>query len=128
VGRTAYVLRQAAGLITMPVKPAVRAAAYRVMAEMPGVRGLGRVTDPLGREGVGFTFPGTPQTPLGSVEQRLVVDPSTGAMLSEQLVLVEPSAKAQKAGLDAGTTVNYTATTRMSWGQSQITVPENAQR
>ncbi|NGO46746.1 CU044_5270 family protein [Streptomyces ureilyticus] len=128
VGRTAYVLRQAADLITMPVKPAVRAAAYRVMAEMPGVRGLGSVSDPLGREGVGFTMPGTPQTPLGSVEQRLVVDPSTGAMLSEQLVLVEPSAQAQKAGLDAGTTVNYTATTRMSWGESQITVPENAQR
>ncbi|WP_033325684.1 CU044_5270 family protein [Streptomyces yerevanensis] len=128
VGRTAYVLRQAANLITMPVKPAVRAAAYRVMAEMPGVRGLGSVSDPLGRKGAGFTFPGTSRTPLGSVEQRLVVDPSTGAMLSEQLVLVEPSAKAQKAGLDAGTTVNYTATTRMSWGESQITVPKNAQQ
>ncbi|GGL07647.1 CU044_5270 family protein [Streptomyces flaveus] len=128
VGRTAYVLRQAANLITMPVEPAVRAAAYRVMAEMPGVRGLGGVSDPLGRKGVGFTFPGTSRTPLGSVAERLVVDPSTGAMLSEQLVLVEPSAKAQKAGLDAGTTVNYTATTRMSWGESQITVPENAQQ
>ncbi|MCZ1001566.1 CU044_5270 family protein [Streptomyces mirabilis] len=56
-GRTAYVLRQAADLITMPVKPAVRAAAYRVIADLPGVRGLGRVTDPLGREGVGVAFP-----------------------------------------------------------------------
>ncbi|MEU6029491.1 CU044_5270 family protein [Streptomyces tauricus] len=128
VGRTAYVLRQAANLITMPVEPAVRAAAYRVMAELPGVRGLGRVTDPLGREGVGFTFPGTPSTPLGTVEQRLVVDPSTGEMLAELSVLVEPSARAEKAGLDAGTTVNYSATTRMSWGEHQITVPKNAQR
>ncbi len=128
VGRTAYVLRQAANLITMPVEPAVRAAAYRVMAELPGVRGLGRVTDPLGREGVGFTFPGTPSTPLGSVEQRLVVDPSTGEMLAELNVLVEPSARAEKAGLDAGTTVDYSATTRMSWGEHQITVPKNAQR
>ncbi|MEU0075539.1 CU044_5270 family protein [Streptomyces sp. NPDC006332] len=124
--RTAYVLRLAADLITMPVKPAVRAAAYRVMAEQPGVRGLGHVTDPLGREGVGVAFPGTQATPLGSVEQRLVVDPSTGEMLCEQLVLVEPSARARQAGLDAGTTVNYTATTRMSWGESQIKVPENA--
>ncbi|MDH6627548.1 hypothetical protein M2271_005374 [Streptomyces sp. LBL] len=127
-GRTAYVLRQAADLITMPVKPAVRAAAYRVMAELPGVRGLGRVTDPLGRAGVGVVFPDTGRTPLGSVEQRLVVDPSTGAMLAEQVVLVEPSDRAQEVGLDAGTTVNYTATTRMSWGENQITVPENAQR
>ncbi|MFS8200445.1 CU044_5270 family protein [Streptomyces sp. CWNU-52B] len=125
-GRTAYVLRQAAGLVTMPVEPAVRAAAYRVMAELPGVRGLGRVTDPLGREGVGFTFPGTASTPLGGVQQRLVVDPSTGELLCEQLVLTEPSARAEEAGLDAGTTVNYTATTRMAWGEKQITVPENA--
>ncbi|MEU0814587.1 CU044_5270 family protein [Streptomyces mirabilis] len=125
-GRTAYVLRQAADLITMPVKPAVRAAAYRVIADLPGVRGLGRVTDPLGREGVGVAFPGTARTPLGSVQQRLVVDPSTGAMLCEQSVLVEPSARAREAGLDAGTTVNYEATTRMSWGEHQITVPKNA--
>ncbi|GAA2314029.1 CU044_5270 family protein [Streptomyces kunmingensis] len=125
-GRAAYVLRQAADLVTMPVKPAVRAAAYRVMAELPGVRGLGRVTDPLGREGAGFTFPGTDPTPLGSVRQRLVVDASTGELLCEQLVLVEPSAMARKAGLDAGTTVNYTATTRMGWGEKQITVPKNA--
>lgn len=126
-GRTAYVLRVAADLITMPVKPGVRAAAYRVMAELPGVRGLGRVTDPLGREGIGFAFPGTARTPLGSVQQRLVVDPATGAMLSEQSVLVEPSARAREAGLDAGTTVNYSATTRMSWGEHQITVPVNAE-
>ncbi|MEV8317375.1 CU044_5270 family protein [Streptomyces sp. NPDC059900] len=127
-GRTAYVLRTAADLITMPVKPAVRAAAYRVMAEQPGVRGLGDVTDPLGREGVGFAFPGTARTPLGSVEQRLVVDGATGKLLAEQSVLVEPSAKAGEAGLDAGTTVNYSATTRMGWGEKQITVPENARR
>ncbi|MGW0656488.1 CU044_5270 family protein [Streptomyces umbrinus] len=126
--RTAYVLRQAADLITMPVKPAVRAAAYRVMAEQPGVRGLGRVTDPLGREGVGVAFPGTQETPLGSVEQRVVVDPSTGEILSEELVLVDPSASARKADLHAGTTVSYTATTRMSWGENQIKVPKNAQR
>lgn len=127
VGRTAYVLRQAADLITMPVKPAVRAAAYRVLAEQPGVRGLGRVTDPLGREGAGFTLPGTYRTSLGDVQQRLVVDESTGEMLCEQLLLADPSARAREAGLDAGTTVNYTATTRMSWGEKQITVPKNAQ-
>ncbi|BCL29891.1 CU044_5270 family protein [Streptomyces aurantiacus] len=126
-GRTAYVLRQAADLITMPVKPAVRAAAYRVMAEQPGVRGLGSVTDPLGREGAGFTLPGTYRTPLGDVQERLVVDESTGELLCEQLLLVDPSARAREAGLDAGTTVNYTATTRMSWGEKQITVPKNAQ-
>ncbi|MEU1411750.1 CU044_5270 family protein [Streptomyces sp. NPDC005731] len=125
-GRSAWMLRQAADLVTMPVKPGVRAAAYRVMADLPGVRVIGRVTDPLGREGVGVEFPLTYPTPLGTTRERLVVDPSTGAMLSDQTVLVKASARAQGAGLDAGTTVNYEATTRMSWGEHQITVPKNA--
>ncbi|MFJ2397235.1 CU044_5270 family protein [Streptomyces sp. NPDC087843] len=125
-GRAAWVLRQTANLITMPVKPAVRAAAYRVMADLPGVKVLGRVSDPLGREGVGVVFPGTDRTPLGITQQRLVVDPATGAMLSEQQVLVEPSARAREAGLKEGATLYYQATTRMSWGEHQIKVPKNA--
>ncbi len=126
-GRTAFVLRQAGNLATMPVKPAVRAAAYRVMAELPGVRVVGHVTDPLGREGVGVEFPDAYRTPAGTTKQRLVIDPSTGAMLCEQDLLVEPSAGAKEVGLEAGATLNYRATTRMSWGERQITVPENAQ-
>ncbi|MFE0632568.1 CU044_5270 family protein [Streptomyces sp. NPDC058864] len=124
--RSAWMLRQAGNLVTMPVKPAVRAAAYRVMADLPGVRVTGRVTDPLGREGVGVDFPIAYRGPLGTTRERLIVDPSTGAMLSDVLVLVEPSARAKEAGLGAGTTVNYNATTKMSWGEHQITVPENA--
>ncbi|WP_431961535.1 CU044_5270 family protein [Actinacidiphila sp. bgisy160] len=126
--RGAWILRQAGNLVTMPVKPAVRAAAYRVMADLPGVRVTGHVTDPLGRVGVGVDFPVTYRGPLGTTRQRLVVDPSTGAMLSDELVLVEPSARALEGGLDAGTTVNYAATTRMSWGEQQITAPKNARR
>ncbi|MFF3055739.1 hypothetical protein [Streptomyces sp. NPDC057909] len=36
------------------------------------------------------------------------------------------SARAREAALDAGTTLNYQATSRMSWGEHQITVPKNA--
>lgn len=124
--RTTWMLRQAANLITMPVKPGTRAAAYRVLADLPGIRVQDSVTDPLGREGIGITLPDNPETPLGSVEERLVVDASTGALLAELTVLAEPSATARQAGLDAGTTVWYSATTRMEWAQRQITVPENA--
>ncbi|UUU32334.1 CU044_5270 family protein [Streptomyces sp. CA-210063] len=124
--RTAWMLRQAANVITMPVKPGTRAAAYRLLADLPGIRVQGSVTDPLGREGIGITLPDHAETPLGSVEQRLVVDPSTGALLAELVVLAEPSAAAREAGLDAGTTVSSSATTRMEWAQRQITVPENA--
>lgn len=124
--RSAWMLRQAGNLVTMPVKPGVRAAAYRVMADLPGVRVTGRVTDPLGREGVGVDFPISYRGPLGTTRERLIVDPSTGAMLSDVLVLVDPSARAKEAGLGAGMTVNYNATTRMSWGERQISVPGNA--
>ncbi|MBE8478384.1 CU044_5270 family protein [Streptomyces justiciae] len=125
--RSAWVLRQAGNLVTMPVKPGVRAAAYRLMADLPGVRVVGHVTDPLGREGVGVEFPGAYRTPLGTTRQRLVIDPSTGDMLSDELLLTEPSARAQGAGLKAGTVVNYQATSRMGWSERQITVPKNAQ-
>jgi hypothetical protein len=47
-------------------------------------------------------------------------------MLSDQTLLVEPSARARTAGLKAGMTVDYAATTRMGWGEQQITVPKNA--
>ncbi|MDQ1035294.1 hypothetical protein QFZ75_001710 [Streptomyces sp. V3I8] len=87
--------------------------------------GGGRTAHVL-RQAAGFVFPGTVWTPLGRVEQRLVVDPSTGAMLAEQTVLVEPSARAEKAGPAAGTTVNCTVTTRTGRGESRIPVPENA--
>ncbi|WP_055590436.1 CU044_5270 family protein [Peterkaempfera griseoplana] len=126
-GRSAWMLGQAGNLVTMPVKPAVRAAAYRVMADLPGVRVTEHVIDPLGREGVGVDYPLAYQGgPLGTTQQRLVVDPATGAMLSDELVLVEPSARAREAGLAAGTTVYYNATARMSWGNHQITVPKHA--
>jgi hypothetical protein len=124
--RTAWMLRQAANLITMPVKPGTRAAAYRLLADLPGIRVQGSATDPLGREGIGIALPDKAETPLGSVEQRLVVDPSTGALLAEVSVLAEPSVTARQAGLDAGTKVSCSATTRMEWAQRQITVPENA--
>ncbi|MGW3290344.1 CU044_5270 family protein [Streptomyces sp. NPDC001002] len=125
-GRTAWMLRHTADLITMPVAPATRAAAYRVLAELPGIGVQPSATDPLGRKGMAVTLPVDAETVLGGVEQRLVVNPSTGALLSEETVLTAPSAVAREAGLTAGTTVNYEATTRMGWSERQITVPENA--
>jgi hypothetical protein len=40
-----------------PVPPAVRAAALRLLASIPGIRLEDRVTDPLGRTGYGITTP-----------------------------------------------------------------------
>lgn len=124
--RAEWLLRQAADLITMPVRSGTRAAAYRVIANLPGIRVDASATDPLGRAGVAVSLPRKAVTLLGGVAERLVVDPGTGALLSDQDVLVEPSALAREAGLTAGTTVRYAATTRMEWADRQIGVPKDA--
>ncbi|MEQ4715343.1 CU044_5270 family protein [Nonomuraea sp. B19D2] len=64
-----------------PVSPQVRAASYRILADVPGVRSLGEVTDPLGRKGQAFTrtsdesegIPGT---------SRIIIDPASGQPLA----------------------------------------------
>lgn len=101
--------RQVAGPITMPVNPTptVRGATYRVRPDLPGVEEPGKVSDPPGREGVGVLFPGTDRTPLGSTRQRLVADPSTGAMPGGRHVLIAPSARFRAAGPDAGTAPDH---------------------
>jgi hypothetical protein len=54
----------------------VRAAAYRMIASLPGVRALGEVTDVLGRTGQGVAR--VTRDFGGEVEQRLVMDDRTG--------------------------------------------------
>ncbi|MER7795258.1 CU044_5270 family protein [Streptomyces sp. NPDC097640] len=123
-GRTEWMWRQAAELITLPVRPEVRAAAYRVIAGLPGIRSLGEVTDPLGRKGVGFALPATERPDNGTARSELIVDPATGALLSDQEVLTKPNAKAAEAGLTAGTVVNYTATVKSEWTDRQLKTPK----
>ena len=55
---------------------ALRAALYKVLADLPGIRSLGRVQDPLGRTGEGFVLP------QGSTELEIVVDPSTSDVMA----------------------------------------------
>ncbi|KAK1179028.1 CU044_5270 family protein [Streptomyces sp. NBS 14/10] len=123
-GRTEWMWRQAAGLIGLPVRPEVRAAAYRVIADLPGIRSLGEVTDPLGREGVGFALPATERPDYGTARSELIVDPATGALLSDQQVLTKPNAQAAEAGLTAGTVVNHTATVTSKWTDQQLKAPK----
>ncbi|MFG3323575.1 CU044_5270 family protein [Streptomyces sp. NPDC048171] len=113
--RSASLLRATADLVAMPVTSKVRAAAYRLMADLPGVQVRTGARDPLGRPGVSVMSPLVSQTFLGGVRQRLVVDPASGELLADQTLLVEPSVKAQRVGLKKGMTVNYSVTERMSW-------------
>ncbi|HEY4459445.1 MAG TPA: CU044_5270 family protein [Pseudonocardiaceae bacterium] len=118
-----WMFTQVSGLITLPVSNGTRAAAYRVLADLPGITSLGTVTDPLGRTGVAVALPPTEAGDLGKQQQQLVVDPGTNTILSQQTVLVSPSPLAIDAGLKAGTILNYTATTHIGWTDQQVALP-----
>jgi hypothetical protein len=64
-------------LAEVPAKPAVRAAAFRLLARLPDLTALGRVPDPLGRVGVGVG-----NSRFGNPGQELIIDPVTGSLLA----------------------------------------------
>jgi hypothetical protein len=63
--------------------PRLRAALYRALKEVPGVRYLGRVRDRLGRPATGI------QRTERGVRRELLFDPDTSAMLAERVVMVK---------------------------------------
>ncbi|MEU7832574.1 CU044_5270 family protein [Nonomuraea sp. NPDC049129] len=72
-------------LVYAPVTSETRAAAYRLLASMPGVSAVGQVTDTLGRIGQALEYQSA-QRPVteyaGGTRTRLVIDPATGKPLS----------------------------------------------
>ncbi|MBG0814570.1 CU044_5270 family protein [Planomonospora sp. ID82291] len=66
-------------LWSKPSPPAVRAAAYRALAELPDVRYLGEATDERGRRGAAFSF-ALRTAPV--VRRTLVIDPADSQVLS----------------------------------------------
>lgn len=65
-------------LLDTPAPPKVRAAAFRILADVPGVRSLGTVQDESGRSGQGVEFR------FESNTVRLIVDPSTQRLLGSK--------------------------------------------
>lgn len=82
----------AALLHDAPASPELRAAAYRVLADLPNVRNLGPRKDASGRPGVGILFDyrssleprggGHP----GRLAIELIIDPATSKVLSDVIV------------------------------------------
>ncbi|MEU7838857.1 MULTISPECIES: CU044_5270 family protein [unclassified Nonomuraea] len=99
-------------LAEAPVPPQVRAAAYRLLADTPGIRLTENVTDPLGRTGTGIGQLGESEE-LGEFEQRLVIDQKTGMLLANETIAVNPPANRPWA--KAGTVLQYQAYTTTEW-------------
>jgi hypothetical protein len=72
-------------LFFAPVTSRTRAAAYELLASMPGVTAAGQVSDVLGRAGQAVEYDSsefTPQNYRGPSRTRLVIDPGSGRPLS----------------------------------------------
>jgi hypothetical protein len=94
---------------SMPSPPRLRAAAYRLLADEPGVRSLGTVEDHDGRTGYGIAMPSPYVADPGSLEVHYVFDRRTGMPLGSVTV-----AAAAFERWKAGDTINYT-TIAMRW-------------
>ncbi|MFD1541711.1 hypothetical protein [Nonomuraea guangzhouensis] len=72
-------------LVYAPVTSETRAAAYRLLASMPGVSAVGQQTDTLGRTGQALEYQSGEfafTEYAGRTRNRLVIDPATGMPLS----------------------------------------------
>lgn len=83
------------------LSPSVNAGLLRVLADQPGLAVLGTVTDRAGRQGIAISG----NVSNGYTEQRiLVVDPSTGRLLSYETVFLS----GDELPVDAPATTGYT--------------------
>ena len=81
-------------LVYPPVPPRVRAAAFRALADMPGVMSIGPTHDELGRAGIGIELQpahgvavlggGGPVAAAGKLTRTLIIDPDTSRVLADQ--------------------------------------------
>ncbi|WP_049559339.1 CU044_5270 family protein [Nonomuraea sp. SBT364] len=86
-------------LALAPTPPAVRAAAYRMLATLPGVRIEGDTTDPLGRAGVAISLPlettiplglSTAPRQLGTYRRQWIINPAGGTLLAMRDLVATP--------------------------------------
>jgi hypothetical protein len=76
---------------SFPASQAVRAAAYRMLASVEGIKVISSVKAPDGTAGTGIAITET-QKKRGVIEHRLIIDPKTGRMLAMQEVAAQPAA------------------------------------
>ncbi|MEV5829297.1 CU044_5270 family protein [Spirillospora sp. NPDC052242] len=86
-------------LSTAPAPPKVRAAAFRMLADLPGVRPGGEATDRMGRTGTVVSLPLETTMPLGlytapkqlgTYKRQWIIDPDEGALLAIRDLVVTP--------------------------------------
>ena len=82
--------------------PALRAALYKAAAEIPGVALVGTVSDAVGRSGTAVAYTGNGE------RDELIFDPTTSALLGEEVVVTDPSQLCQ-LDVSVGTVISETS-------------------
>jgi hypothetical protein len=120
---------EAVNLLEDPVASQVRVATFKVMADLPGVRLLGKMRDPMGRTGYGF---GSGPNAAGAIA---VIDPDTGSLLAvegfgnAQRIVCRPSHErgfhtVAKPGAECATPVYYGRNYPHQLSQYQVVVSD----
>jgi hypothetical protein len=118
MGRDPWLFQVTINLLSaMPVSPATRAAAYKILAHLAGTRPLGQVKDALGRTGQGVAMADGPD----GLERQIIVDTRTGLLLSDQEAVLRASASYPWA--KPGTVVFYEAVQKAGWSDAQPIKP-----
>lgn len=84
-----------------PITPQVRAAAFRILAGLPGIQMLGKATDPVGRPGYMIGLDGGAEKTFGANlilagTLTLVISPQTGTLLAEEALATSQSNSGKK--------------------------------
>ncbi|WP_156326175.1 CU044_5270 family protein [Nonomuraea sp. SBT364] len=116
MGSDAWLFRVSTGLITdMPVTPEVRAAAFRMLADLDSVEVIENVTDAEGRQGTAVAV--EEKLKDGVLENRLIFDQETGRTRATESVVVEPGGA--QAAFEPGTVWNSVAVLEAGWTDSR---------
>ncbi|WP_433465902.1 CU044_5270 family protein [Spirillospora sp. CA-128828] len=109
-----------ASVLGGPIPPKVRAGLMRALAAQPGLRAIGRATDPLGRTGVALATADRAETSYRARDV-IIFDRHTGALLSVQHELTKPGG--EYAEMKPGFVINYKLDRSSGWTNTKPKPP-----
>ncbi|MCO5968578.1 CU044_5270 family protein [Actinoallomurus soli] len=115
-GGPGNVLTQAGDFLAQPGSPKLDAAVFRVLADTPGIRNAGSVTDLRGRAAIALTARSSDAT--GTFDTQLLLQPGTYRVLGTQTVLVARGRGPETAGMKPGTVYAEQLFLEMGWTDS----------
>jgi len=119
-------LDAALGLLSsVPTTAETRAATYRMLAELPELRTMDASELPAGTVGIAHEMRYiSEETANGLVDYQLIIDPDTGQLVENQMILLEPGT--EDAPLPVGTILYHVTFQPAGWVDTDPVVPEGA--